>query len=116
MGNGDGVFLLSWLRVYTRQEGTRRRDAAQEFFEGAELEYASRTCCHAQRIENRIAHPSGTAVLGRERGGMAQTGGQIPPEDRTAVSEGAAAAVLASATDVEDRRAPPFRPSHEYTS
>ena len=41
---------------------------------------------------------------------------KFPPEDRTAVSEGAAAAVLASATDVEDRRAPPFRPSHEYTS
>ncbi|CAN0518077.1 unnamed protein product, partial [Laminaria digitata] len=41
---------------------------------------------------------------------------KFPPEDRAAVSVGEAAAVLASATEVEHGNAPPWRPDDEYAS
>ena len=41
---------------------------------------------------------------------------KFPPEDHAAVSAAAAAAVLASATEVEYVNAPPWRPDDEYAS
>ena len=47
---------------------------------------------------------------------MEHTGVQVPSEDHAAVSAAAAAAVLASATEVEDGSAPSWRPDDEYAS
>ena len=41
---------------------------------------------------------------------------KFPPENLAAVSAAAAAAVLASGTEVEDGNAPPWRPDDEYAS
>ena len=41
---------------------------------------------------------------------------KFPFEDHTAVSAATAAAVLASATEVEDGNTPPWRPDDEYAS
>ena len=41
---------------------------------------------------------------------------EFPSEDRAAVSAAVAAAVLATATEVEDGNAPPWRPDDEYAS
>ena len=41
---------------------------------------------------------------------------KFPSEDHAAISPAAAAAVLASATEVEDGNAPPWRPDDDYAS
>ena len=100
--SGDIVVLLPWLTAFTGRRDSRPRDAAVEGLEEAKLERASSTCRHAGGVEvaarNLLAEP--------RSGGKEQTWNTLvckfPSEDHAAVPAAAAAAVLASATEVED--------------
>ena len=99
------MLLLPWLIAYTRREGLRQRDAAQEASEEAKLERASSACRHAGGAKvvarNLLAEPRSA---GNEETWNTLVA-KFPPEDHAAVSA-AAVAVLASATDTEDENAP----------
>ncbi|CAN0518643.1 unnamed protein product, partial [Laminaria digitata] len=104
------------LIAYTRRGDLRQRDAAQEASEEAKLERASSACRHAGGVKvparNLLAEPRSA---GNEETWNTLVA-KFPPEDRAAVSAAAVTAVLASATEVEDGNAPPWRPDDEYAS
>ena len=115
--SGDIVVLLPWLTAFTGRRDSRPRDAAVEGLEEAKLERASSTCRHAGGVE--VAARNLLVELRSE--GNEETWNTLvskfPPEDHAAVSAAATtAAVLASATEMEDGNAPPWRPDDEYAS
>ena len=110
------MLLLPWLMAFTRGGDSRPRDAAHEASEEAKLERASSACRHAGGVKvaarNLLAEPRSP---GTEETWSTLVS-EFPSEDHAAVSAAVAAAVLASATEVQDGNAPPWRPDDEYAS
>ena len=95
----------------TRGGDSRPRDAAHEASEEAKLERASSACRHAGGAKvaarNLLAEPRSP----RTEETWSTLVSKFPSEDHAAVSA-AEAAVLASATEVEDTNAPPWHPDN----
>ena len=105
------MLLLPWLMEFTRGGDFRLRDAAYEASEEAKLERASSACRDAGGVKvvarNLLVEPRSP---GTEETWSTLVS-KFPSEDHAAVSA-AEAAVLASATEVEDTNAPPWRPDN----
>ena len=114
--SGYIVLLLPWLSAYTRRGDSRQRDATQEASEEAILERAWSECRHAGGVKvtarNLLAEPR---AAGDEETWHTLVV-EFPSEDHIAVSAAAVAAVLASATEIEEGNAPPWRPDDECAS
>ena len=93
----------------TRGNGMPPEEASAE----AKLERASSACRHAEGVKvaarNLLAEPRSE---GNEEAYNTLVS-KFPSEDHAVASAAAVAAVLASATEVEDRKAPPWRPDDE---
>ena len=111
--SGVILLLLLWLVAFTRGRDSRSRDAALVASEEAKLERASSACHHTGGVKvaarNLLAEPRSE---GNEEAYNTLVS-KFPSEDHAVASAAAVAAVLASATEVEDRKAPPWRPDDE---
>ena len=65
--SGDTMHLLSWLIAYTRREGLRQRDAAQEASKDAKLERASAACRHVGGAKVEARKPFGRTKINGEQ-------------------------------------------------
>ena len=106
--SGDMAPLLLWLMAYTRRGDSRQRDTAQEASMEAKVERVSLMCHPAGEV--KVA--ARTLLADPRSAGNDETYGTLvikfPAKDHTAVFPAAAATVLASATEVKDKNAPPW--------
>ena len=110
--NEDIMLLLSWLMMaHTRRGDSRQRDATQEASEEAKLERASSECLHAGRVKVAASN-----LLAKPRSAGNEEAWNTLVTKFLAGDTAAAAAELASVTDVEEGNALPWRPDDEYAS
>ena len=112
--NGDAVSLLPWMMAYTRRGGARQRDAAQEASKEAQLERASSACRHTGGVKVASRTLRAESRSARNEKTLAMLGVKFQPEDHTADSAAAAAAVLAGATNVDGVSEAPQSQNDEY--